>query len=176
MLNQFETGNAEGLRGQIMMQLCKELLGARDNVINDSLSPQEWYNALDIRQEVMLPNYEYDGQDTIEKYIIAVKSEVNDSVDRDYLEVHAGGVETSWMLLHYPDLVRQEMTRKLTATDITDKDMYIWYNGGEAVRRRIPNGYIGNPSNINYEEAISFENSMVNDYVNAISIALKREP
>jgi hypothetical protein len=176
MLNQFETGNAEGLRGQIMMQLCKELLGARNNVINDSLSPQEWYNALDIRQEVMLPNYEYDGQDTIEKYIIAVKSEVNDSVDRDYLEVHAGGVETSWMLLHYPDLVRQEMTRKLTATDITDKDMYIWYNGGEAVRRRIPNGYIGNPSNINYEEAISFENSMVNDYVNAISIALKREP
>lgn len=111
-----------------------------------------------------------------EKYIIAVKSEVNGSVDRDYLEVHAGGVETSWMLLHYPDLVRQEMAKKLTATDITDQDMHIWYNGGETVRKRIPNGYIGNPSNINYEEAISFENSMINDYINAISIALKREP
>ena len=36
-----------------MMQLCKELLGARNNVTNDSLSPQEWYNALDIRQEII---------------------------------------------------------------------------------------------------------------------------
>jgi len=33
------------------------------------LSPQEWYAALDIRQEVILPNYEYDGQDTIEKLV-----------------------------------------------------------------------------------------------------------
>lgn len=48
MLSQFETGNAEGLRGQIMMLLCKELLGARNNVTDESLSPQEWYNALSI--------------------------------------------------------------------------------------------------------------------------------
>lgn len=72
MLTQFEVGNAEGLRGQIMMQLCKELLGARNNVTNDSLSPQEWYNALDIRQEILLPNYEYDGQDDpIEKLVLS---------------------------------------------------------------------------------------------------------
>ena len=49
MLTQFEVGNDEGLRGQIMMRLCKELLGARNNVTDESLSPQEWYNALDIR-------------------------------------------------------------------------------------------------------------------------------
>jgi len=30
MLSQFESGNAEGLRGHIMMQLCKELLGMRN--------------------------------------------------------------------------------------------------------------------------------------------------
>ena len=33
MPDQFEVGNVEGLRGQIMMQLCKELLGARNNII-----------------------------------------------------------------------------------------------------------------------------------------------
>jgi hypothetical protein len=46
MLFQFNNGNAEGLRGQIMMQLCKELLGVRNNVTDKTLTPQEWYNAL----------------------------------------------------------------------------------------------------------------------------------
>lgn len=50
MLSQFESGSAEGLRGQLMMRLCKQLLGARNNVTDNSLSPQEWYHALSIRQ------------------------------------------------------------------------------------------------------------------------------
>ena len=73
MLTQFEIGNAEGLRGQIMMRLCQELLGLRNNVTDKSLSPQEWYSALSIRQEVILPDYEYDGQDPIEKLIYATE-------------------------------------------------------------------------------------------------------
>ncbi len=85
MLTQFEAGNAEGLRGQIMMRLCKELLGARNDVADDSLSPQEWYNALDIRQEIMLPNYEYDGQDTIEKLIYDTE------IERDSTSNKRGG-------------------------------------------------------------------------------------
>ena len=118
----------------------------------------------------------YYGLNGDEKYIIALKSEADDFMGQDCLEVHAGGAETSWMLLHYPDLVKKEIAKKLTPTDITAKDMDIWYKGGEAVRRRIPDGYIGNPSNINYEKAVSFENSMINDYINAILITQKREP
>ena len=76
MLTNFEEGNAEGLRGQIMMLLCKELLGVRNNVTDDSLSPQEWYNALDIRQEIVLLDFEYDGQDTIEKLVYDTKIEM----------------------------------------------------------------------------------------------------
>ena len=85
MLSQFEAGNAEGLRGQIMMQLCKDLLGKRNNVTDDSLSPQEWYDALSIRQEILLPNYEYDGQDTIEKLVYATE------VERDSASNKRGG-------------------------------------------------------------------------------------
>ena len=77
MLSQFEAGNAEGLRGQIMMKLCKELLGKRNNVTDDSLSPQEWYDALSIRKEVTLPHYEYDGQDPIEKLVYDTEVEKN---------------------------------------------------------------------------------------------------
>jgi beta-lactamase regulating signal transducer with metallopeptidase domain len=82
MLTQFKAGNPEGLRGQIMMQLCKELLGARNNVTDDSLSPQEWYDALSIRQEVILPNYEYDGQDTIEKLVYDTEIEMDSASNK----------------------------------------------------------------------------------------------
>ena len=82
MLTQFEVGNVEGLRGQIMMQLCKELLGSRNNVTDDSLSPQEWYDALSIRQEVILPNYEYDGQDTIEKLVYDTEIEMDSASNK----------------------------------------------------------------------------------------------
>lgn len=85
MLSQFEAGNAEGLRGQVMMILCKELLGARNNVVDESLSPQEWYDALAIRQEVILPNYEYDGEDPIEKLVYDTE------IGRDSASIERGG-------------------------------------------------------------------------------------
>ncbi len=44
LLIQFETGNNNDLRGHIMMALCKELLGDKNHVNDESLSPQEWYS------------------------------------------------------------------------------------------------------------------------------------
>ncbi|MDD2211653.1 MAG: DUF5301 domain-containing protein [Clostridia bacterium] len=82
MLTQFEVGNAEGLRGQIMMRLCKELLGKRNNVTDESLSPQEWYDALSIRQEIRLPHFEYDGQDTIEKLVYDTEIEMDSASNK----------------------------------------------------------------------------------------------
>lgn len=82
MLSQFEAGNAEGLRGQIMMQLCKELLGKRNNVTDESLSPQEWYDALSIRKEIRLPHFEYDGQNPIEKLVYDTEVEKNSDPKR----------------------------------------------------------------------------------------------
>ena len=82
LLSQFEAGNAEGLRGQIMMRLCKELLGKRNNVTDESLSPKEWYDALIIRKEITLPHYEYDGQDPIEKLVYDTEVEKNSDPKR----------------------------------------------------------------------------------------------
>lgn len=75
MLAQFDQGNADGLRGVIMMQLCKELLGLRNNVTDDSLSPMEWYQALDIREETRLPDFQYEEQDPMEKLVYATEME-----------------------------------------------------------------------------------------------------
>ncbi|MEL7567416.1 MAG: M56 family metallopeptidase [Dehalobacterium sp.] len=73
MLAQFEAGKDEGLRGHLMMRLCKELLGARNNVTDESLSPKEWYAALSLRQEVKLPDFTYNGNDPIEKLVYATE-------------------------------------------------------------------------------------------------------
>ncbi len=85
MLSQFEAGNAQGLRGQVMMVVCKEFLGVRNNIADETLTPQEWYDALDIRQEIMLPDYEYDGQDTIEKLVYDTE------IERDSTSNKSGG-------------------------------------------------------------------------------------
>jgi beta-lactamase regulating signal transducer with metallopeptidase domain len=84
MLSQFESGNVDGLRGVIMMQLCKELLGLRNNVTDETLTPQEWYDALSIRQEIKLPDYVYDGVDPIEKLVYATEIEKNSQPQRGF--------------------------------------------------------------------------------------------
>ncbi len=96
MLSQFETGNAEGLRGYIMMVLCKELLGVRNNVDDEALSPQQWYNALSIRQEVKLPDYEYDGNDLIEQLVYDTEIEKNSGPEREGFVVVAPKVFGSY--------------------------------------------------------------------------------
>jgi|LFRM01.1.fsa_nt_gb beta-lactamase regulating signal transducer with metallopeptidase domain len=84
MLSQFKSGNAEGLRGHIMMKLCKELLGVRNNVTDETLTPQEWYDALSIRQEVKLLDFVYEGNDPIEKLVYATEIEKNSQPQRGF--------------------------------------------------------------------------------------------
>lgn len=57
LLSQFEAGNFSGLRGQIMMRMCKDMLGVQNNVTDESLSPQEWYQQLSIISEIKLPDF-----------------------------------------------------------------------------------------------------------------------
>lgn len=94
MLNQFEQGKGEGLRGQIMMELCKDILRARNvilregNVITDeALSPQEWYEAL-VKQEIIrLPDYAYEGEDGVERLVYRTETERNSQPQRGFTVV-----------------------------------------------------------------------------------------
>ena len=75
MLSEFKNGNTEGLRGFVMMELCKDLLGVRNNVVDEFLTPEEWYTALVIRQEIKLPDFVYKGTDSVEKLVYATEIE-----------------------------------------------------------------------------------------------------
>jgi len=78
LLSKFECGyDTEGLKGQIMMQLCKDLLGPANNVTDEFLSPDEWFATLAIRQEIKLSNFVYDGTNPIEKLVYNTEAEKN---------------------------------------------------------------------------------------------------
>jgi len=55
-----------------------------NNVTDETLTPQEWYNALSIRQEVKLPDFEYDGNDSIEKLVYATEIEKNSQTQEGF--------------------------------------------------------------------------------------------
>jgi len=76
LLAQFEkSSNNNDLRGHIMMALCKDLLGDRNNVTDESLSPMGWYAKLSPLEEIRLPDFKVATANAIEQlvYDTAVK-------------------------------------------------------------------------------------------------------
>lgn len=73
MLAEFERGKNEGLKGHIMMLLCIEILGDRNNVENledgTYYSPREWYSMLSINEAVNLPLFKIRAQNDIERRV-----------------------------------------------------------------------------------------------------------
>lgn len=69
LLSQFKTNQASGLRGFIIIELCKELLGSSYHAPQTFSSPEQWYKNLVLYSEVQLPDYVYDGNNQIEKLV-----------------------------------------------------------------------------------------------------------
>jgi len=77
-----------------------------------------------------------------------------------FLDVHAGGLETSLMLADFPELVDLEKAKALGSSRTTLAGLMAWEQGGEGAREVTPLGYLGNPSDINLEAARAFEAGM----------------
>lgn len=97
MLSQFKNGNVKNdLRGQIIMRLCKDRLGQRNNVQDENLLPTQWYSKLKIKKEIRLPDFSYSGNDPIEKLVYKTEMEKNQNIknDRTFLVVapHIHGI------------------------------------------------------------------------------------
>ena len=64
----------------------------------------------------------------------------------EFLDIHAGEIETSAMLAEWPDLVRREVLGSLQSTDYELADLLEWRRGREHMRAKTPHGYFGDPA------------------------------
>ncbi len=70
MLSQFQKGEDEGLKSHIMMRLCIDILGDRNNVKEDQYtSPKEWYSKLSPYEAKKLPPFEYESTNDTENMV-----------------------------------------------------------------------------------------------------------
>ena len=114
----------------------------------------------DIIPEFFKDILELDGS---EPYILVQKHEEAESENEDngnekdsYFDIHAGGFETSAMMLDFKELVNEEMARKLESSKTTFELLSTWQKGGVEGREVTPLGYCGDPSNIDLKDAKEF--------------------
>ncbi|GAA0722390.1 hypothetical protein GCM10008905_13820 [Clostridium malenominatum] len=70
MLTVFESKEVKGIKAHIMMSLCIDLLGDRNNVKEGSYSsPDEWYEKLSPYTASKLPPFKYETSDKIEQMV-----------------------------------------------------------------------------------------------------------
>ncbi len=91
----------------------------------------------------------------------------------EYLDLHAGGSETSLMIKNFPELVDVDLARNLESSFTTFEDLKIWQQGGEKAKEITPSGYCGNPSEIDLEAATAFEEGMIEEVSQVIYEFLK---
>lgn len=69
-----------------------------------------------------------------------------DQAGGPFLDVHAGGWETSIMLGYNAETVRADQLEDLPPTDLGPDDLAEWRRGSAAARRVTPRGYFGAPA------------------------------
>ena len=93
----------------------------------------------------------------------------------EFLDLHAGGSETSLMVNDFPELVDVDLARSLESSLTTFEGLKIWQQGGEKAKEITPLGYCGNPSEIDLKAAKAFEKEMIEGVSKMIYDFLKRK-
>jgi creatinine amidohydrolase len=93
----------------------------------------------------------------------------------EYLDIHAGGFETSLMIKDFPELVNIDLARHLKSSLTTLDGLKIWQQGGEKAKEVTPLGYCGNPSQIDLEKAGAFEKRTFKEIPRMIVDVLNRK-
>jgi creatinine amidohydrolase len=68
-----------------------------------------------------------------------------------YVEVHAGGRETSILWYNFPALVKSAMIPQLPDTKLGPEELAEWRKGGGTARALTPLGYLGDPASASLE-------------------------
>jgi creatinine amidohydrolase len=109
------------------------------------------------------------GYERNDECLVKVELEQGEiSMEEQYLDIHAGAFETSWMLHSYEKLVNIEIAEKLIPTNLNYKELKNWAQGGDVAKKITPMGYFGNPANIDVEIMNKIEMILIDKYSNAI--------
>jgi len=96
--------------------------------------------------------------------------QVTPSPPPKYIEVHAGGGETSMMWYYFPELVDLEIWKTLKSTDLKLQDLIVWRRGWEDARRVTPLGYFGDPTTASPEKG----KKSIEDYGRSVSELIEK--
>ena len=91
----------------------------------------------------------------------------------EYLDIHAGGFETSLMLLEFKDLVDESTARQLKSSQTLPEHLPKWQSGGDNAKEVTPLGYCGDPSKIDLEVAKFFTKEFAKCTAKLIQESLK---
>jgi creatinine amidohydrolase len=105
-----------------------------------------------------------------EEYIIVQKAPPSPGEPKEYVDLHAGSLETGIMLAYYPEQVNAALAKTLKATELTYDDLRALGRSDAETRKLIPQGYFGNPADFNVEAARRY----VEDSALACAAAIER--
>ena len=126
---------------------CKTILDATKEMFESDFK----ISTYNIIPEFFKERHELNGD---EPYVLFQKDNKESEVqDSPYFDIHAGGPETSSMIVQHKDLVDLNKAKKLRSSKTTYNLFRKWIQGGDEVKEITPLGYCGDPSNINIEEA-----------------------
>ncbi len=124
----------------------------------------------------IVPDYilRWIGASGEEPYIIVQPTELKRP--SGYIDIHAGGLETSLMVNNFPALVDVDLARSLSSSLTIFEGLKVWQYGGEKARKVTPLGYCGNPSEIDLKAAQAYEAGMTEVVSRLILDSLKAKP
>lgn len=98
------------------------------------------------------------------------------SARHGFIDIHAGGGETSSMLAIRPGLVRQHIMAGLPPTDLEFSDLVEWRKAGDAVMRLTPDGYFGDPASATAGRGEAFLETQARLTSDAILYHIRNQP
>lgn len=110
-----------------------------------------------------------------EEYILIQQGPSMIDSTQKYIDVHAGSLETGFMVKYFPKQVDAALAKKLPPTKLVLDDLKLLRKRDEATRKLIPGGYFGNPAGYDIAAAEKYVQAYVKGTVDCIEGYLKKK-
>jgi creatinine amidohydrolase len=108
-----------------------------------------------------------------EDHILVQKAPPAEQPSGQFVDYHAGSLETGIALAYFPEYADAALAKKLESTRLTNEDLRGLGRSDEETRRLIPGGYFGNPAGFDIDFARRFMEASALDIADTIADYLK---